>query len=206
MTPRTIGANELTRSGIGFSLADESSSWSKMLSVQSTLHRIEYLTFGAIVGSKSGETRHKCGRAAKSRAGLCNARHGVHHIGPDWSPQGQFARRLLYFPIFTVFTTCAQRRASHTTFPFFLFPRALLAGLVGNFTLTNFFAIATQSSQPHRIFRQRDNSLHGLPMRLGQANRHIRPVSIESRSSNHAHRITLIESRSSNHAHRITLA
>jgi hypothetical protein len=35
------------------------------VSVQGTLHRIKYSTFGATMSSKSGETRRNCGHAAK---------------------------------------------------------------------------------------------------------------------------------------------
>jgi hypothetical protein len=68
--PGIVGANEWARSGIGFSLADESE---QDVSVQSTLHRIKYFAIGAIMSSKSDETRHNCGHAAKSYAELCNA-------------------------------------------------------------------------------------------------------------------------------------
>jgi hypothetical protein len=53
------------------------------------------------------------------------------------------------------------------SFVFLFVSQGIAGGLVGNFTLTNFFAIATQSSQPHRIFHQRDKSLNGLRMRFG---------------------------------------
>jgi len=41
-------------------------------SVQRPLHRIEYTTFGATMGSKSGEIRHNLRLAAKSHTGPCN--------------------------------------------------------------------------------------------------------------------------------------
>jgi hypothetical protein len=82
----------------------------------------------------------------------------------------------LVFPTFTVFTTCVLTSPSDAT-PFHLFSSALPAGIVGNFTLTIFFAIATQSSQPHRNLRQRANSLSGCYCGSGEANRRSGPVS-----------------------------
>jgi len=43
-----------------------------------------------------------------------------------------------------------------SSFVFLFVSQGISGGMVGNLTLTNFFAIATQSSQPHRIFRHRD--------------------------------------------------
>jgi hypothetical protein len=151
------------------------------VSVQGTLHRIKYSTFGAIMSSKSGETRRNCGHAAKCYAGICNARPRVHPIEPGRSTTGAMRSAAPRFPaIHRIHNMRVTSGVGHN-FPFRLFPGALLAVIVGNFTLTIFFAIATQSSQPHRNLRSRANSLNRLLMQLGQAIRRSSQFLIASR-------------------------
>jgi hypothetical protein len=140
--------------------------------VQGTLHRIKYFAFGTIMSSKSDETRRNCGDAAKPYAGLYNAWPSVHVVGLGRSDRDD--------SLGSIHDVHVTPGVGHN-FPFRLFSTGLLAVIVGNFTLTNFFAIATQSSQPHRNLWQRTNSLNGLLLRLGQANRRSSQFLIASR-------------------------
>src|SRR5262245_49336195 len=87
---------------------------------------------------------------------------GIHHIGEfagdDSSNSFGGASISRHLP--------HSRRAhdvGHRTFLSQLLDVVLQAAIVGNLALTNFFAIATQSSQPHRILYRCDNSLIGPP-------------------------------------------
>ena len=63
------------------------------------LRRVRYLVFTATMVSKSDDTGHNCGYAAKSHAGLVQRSTTVQMA------TGQSLRPLFYFSIFTVFTT-----------------------------------------------------------------------------------------------------
>jgi hypothetical protein len=71
----------------------------------------------------------------------------------------------------------ARNAGRRTQLPFRLFSQGIASFNCRKFHIDNFFVIATQSSQPHRNLRQRANSLNGLLLRLGQANRRSGPVS-----------------------------
>jgi hypothetical protein len=117
---------------------------------------IQYLTFGAIKGSKSDETWHNCGGAAQLHAGslqraarvftisdLIDRDRGIRSaasFGSQYSPDSQRVR-------------AASRTGQDCPFP--LFSRVLPAVAGGNCAVTNFFAVATQSSQLNRILRPR---------------------------------------------------
>ena len=151
-------------------------------SEQRPLHRIKYTTFGATMGSKSGEIRHNLRLAAKSHTGLSRTPPQsiiLSLIGDERSNSLGRSAISRYPP----YSQRAVGSGVGHNFPFRLFSKALLAVIVGNLTLTNFFANATQSAQPHRNLRQRPNSLNGLPVQTGQTNRRSSPVS---------HRITCL--------------
>jgi len=106
------------------------------------------------MGSKSGETRHNCGPAAKLRTlqhipivpTLSEAIGQRHSFGGSYSH---------LFPIFTAFTACTQRRR-RTPLAIPLVSQHVASSNCRKLHIDKFFATATHSSQPHRILRQRD--------------------------------------------------
>jgi hypothetical protein len=112
------------------------------------------------MSSKSDETRRNCGHAAKSYTELLQRVARIQLIGRGPATTAQFVRQILDFPIFTVFTTRTQRQGPDTGYirdrrqlSIPLVSQDVAGAIVGNFTLTIFFVIATQSSQPHRNLR-----------------------------------------------------
>jgi hypothetical protein len=158
--------------------------------VRSTRHRIQYLTFGAIMGSKSGETRHKCGLPQSLMPDSPTHRHSVHHIGLDWSRQEQFVRG----SFISRYSPHSQRALnvgrSDTNFTFSLLPIVASHGVAScdcrKFHIDKFFCdrhtIVAAASQ----FAVRANSLNGLRCGSGTRTGLQAPFLIASRLPEHS--------------------
>jgi len=155
--------------------------------VQSTRHRIQYLAFGAIMSSKSGKTRQKCGRAAKSHAPLCKAPPRFIIVGLDWSQHGQLVL-LLFISRYSPYSQCACNVGSRTQLSSPLACQGDASCNCWKFHIDKFFC------DRHTIVAA---ASHFPPTR-----QFVERAANAARAGEQAHKASL----SSNHAHRITLA